>query len=129
MRKILSSFIIILFIQISNSQTISQLGVWNNNANFAIKFYQNKVITSTTSGIKFIDVSNPSSPTSTASLENPGSFPMAIEIDNNYAYFGGGMTGYFMIADISNINSPVQVGITTNIYGTAYQIEIGRAHV
>lgn len=29
-----------------------------------------------------------------------------------------------MIADISNINFPVQVGITTNISGTAYQIAI-----
>ncbi len=49
---------------------------------------------------------------------------MAIEIDGNYAYFGGGMVGYFMIADISNINFPVQIGITNNIDGTAYQIAI-----
>lgn len=105
-------------------QSISQLGSWNNNANFVIKYYQNKVITSTTSGIQFIDVSNPSLPNPSASIGNPYSFPMAIEIDGNYAYFGGGMTGYFMIADISNINFPVQVGITTNISGTAYQIAI-----
>ncbi len=105
-------------------QSISQLGSWNNNANFVIKYYQNKVITSTTSGIQFIDVSNPSLPNPSASIGNPGSFPMAIETDGNYAYFGGGMTGYFMVADISNINFPVQVGITTNISGTAYQIAI-----
>ncbi len=105
-------------------QTISQLGIWNNNANFVMKYYQNKVVTSTTSGIQFIDVSNPSLPNPTASIGNPGSFPMAIEIDGNYAYFGGGMTGYFMIADITNINFPVQVGITTNISGTGYQIAI-----
>ena len=107
-------------------QSISQLGSWNNNANFVIKYHQNKVITSTTSGIQFIDVLNPSLPNPSASIENPAgfSFPMAIEIDGNYAYFGGGMIGYFMIADISNINFPVQVGITEDISGTAYQIAI-----
>jgi hypothetical protein len=108
----------------SFGQSISQLGIWNNNANFVIKHYQDKVITSTTSGIQFIDVSNPSFPHPTASIGNPSNFPMAIEIEGNYAYFGGGMTGYFMIADISNINFPVQVGITTDVYGTAYQIAV-----
>lgn len=109
---------------IGYGQSISQLGSWTNNANFSIKYYQNKVITCTTSGIKFIDVSNPSLPYLSASIASPGSFPLAVEIDGNYAYFGGGMTGYFMIADISNSNSPVQVGITTNISGSASQIAI-----
>lgn len=120
-------FIILIILHLcvtGYGQSISQLGSWNNNANFVIKYYQNKVITSTTSGIQFIDVSNPLSPNPTASIGNPGSFPMAIEIDGNYAYFGGGMTDYFMIADISNINFPVQVGINTAIYGTANQIAI-----
>jgi len=115
---------IFIYSTVLKAQSISQLGVWNNNANFVIKYHQNKVITSTTSGIQFIDVSNPTNPMPSASIGNPGSFPMAIEVDNNYAYFGGGMTGYFMIADISNINFPVQVGITNNISGTAYQIAI-----
>ncbi|MCO5260719.1 T9SS type A sorting domain-containing protein [Brumimicrobium aurantiacum] len=106
------------------SQCISEFGIWNNNANFIIEYYQDKVITSTTSGIQFIDVSSPSSPTPTASLGNPASFPMAIEVDGNYAYFGGGMNPYFMIADISNINFPTQVGITTNLSGTAYDIAL-----
>lgn len=120
-------FIILIILHLSvlsYGQSISQLGSWNNNANFVIKYYQDKIITSTTSGIQFIDVSNPLSPNPTASIGNPGSFPMAIEINGNYAYFGGGMTGYFMIADISNINFPVQVGITSNISGTGYQIAI-----
>src|SRR6185295_17987599 len=47
-----------------------------------------------------------------------------IAIDSPYVYFGGGMTGYFMIADISNINSPTQVGITYDINTTAYQIAV-----
>lgn len=106
------------------AQTISQLGAWHNNANFAIKYYQSKVITSTTSGIKFIDVLNPSNPQPSASIDNPGSFSTAIEVDGNYAFFGGGMTSYFMIADISNINFPYQVGITHKISGTAIQIAI-----
>ena len=109
---------------ISFGQQISQLGIWSNNANFVIKYYQDKVITSTTSGITFIDVSNPMNPVPSASIGNPANFPMAIEIDGTYAYFGGGMTGYFMVADISNINFPVQAGITFNISGTAYQIAI-----
>ncbi len=120
-------FIILIILHLflsSNGQSISQLGSWNNNANFVIKYFQNKVITSTTSGIQFIDVSNPLLPNPTASIGNPGSFPTAIELKGNYAYFGGGMTGYFMIADISNINFPFQVGIVTNISGTGYQIAI-----
>ena len=120
-------FILLTLLQLcvmGYGQSINQLGSWENNANFTIKYYQDKVITSTTSGIQFIDVSNPSLPNPSASIGSPGSFPMAIETDGNYAYFGGGMTDYFMIADISNVNFPVQVGITTNLSGTAYQIAI-----
>ncbi len=127
MRKIKLTIIILLMCSswtILKAQVISQLGQWNNNANFVIKYYQDRVITSTTSGITFIDVSNPFNPVPSASLGNPGNFPMAIAIDSNYAFFGGGMTGYFMIADISNINFPVQTGITYDISGTAYQIAI-----
>ncbi|MBN2175649.1 MAG: T9SS type A sorting domain-containing protein [Bacteroidales bacterium] len=105
-------------------QEITQLGIWNNNANFTVSYYQDRLITSTTSGIIFLDVSNPANPVPSASLPNPSSFPMAIEINGNYAYFGGGMVGYFMIADISNLNFPVQTGIENNINGTAYQIAI-----
>lgn len=112
------------FVSTSFSQTIIELGKWTNNANFIIEYHQDKVITSTTSGIQFIDVSNPSSPTPTASLGNPANFPMAIEVEGNYAYFGGGMTGYFMISDISNINFPSQIGISYNISGTAYDLAI-----
>lgn len=108
----------------SYSQSISEIGIWNNNANFTIEYYQDRVITSTTSGIQFMDVSNPATPSPAAALGNPAFFPMAIEINNDYAYFGGGMTGYFMIADISSINTPFQTGITLNINGTAYDIAI-----
>ncbi len=113
-----------IFFGILKAQVVTQLGVWNNNANFRIKYHQNKLITSTTGGITFLDVSNPSNPSSSASLGNPAFFPMAIEIDNNYAYFGGGMTGYFMIANISNLNFPTQTGITYKTFGTGYQIAI-----
>ncbi len=106
------------------SQCISEVGIWNNNANFIIEYYQDKVITSTTSGIQFIDVSSPSTPTPTASIGNPSSFPTAIGVDSDYAYFGGGMSPYFMIAEISNINFPTQVGITSALSGTAYDIAI-----
>lgn len=121
-------FVILALVSTCNgiSQCISELGKWNNNANFIIEYYQDKVITSTTSGIQFIDVSTPSSLTPTASLGTPASFPMAIELEGNYAYFGGGMDPYFMIADISNINFPYQVGLTTSLSGTAYDIAIGR---
>lgn len=109
---------------IGASQSISQLGIWLNNANFVIKYHEDIVITSTTSGILFIDVSDPTDPSTVASIGSPGSFPMAIEVSGDYAYFGGGMTGYFMVADISNMNFPVQVGITYDIEGTAYQISV-----
>ena len=112
------------FASISFSQSIIELGVWNNNANFIIEYHQDKVITSTTSGIQFINVANPSSPSPSASLANPANFPMAIEVEGNYAYFGGGMTGYFMISDISNINFPSQIGISYNISGTSYDMAI-----
>ena len=105
-------------------QCISELGVWNNNANFTIEYYQDRVITSTTSGIEFINVTSSTSPSTSASLGNPANFPFAIRAESDYAYFGGGMTGYFMIADISDINFPSQIGITYNIAGTAYDIAI-----
>jgi hypothetical protein len=117
-------FLLCVFPAILKSQSIYQLGQWNNNANFVIEYYQDRVITSTTSGITFMNVSDPFNPTPSATLGNPGSFPMAIAIDSSYAFFGGGMTGYFMIANISNINFPVQTGITYGISGTAYQIAI-----
>ena len=123
-KKIILVFAFSIFIFELCAQQISQLGIWNNNANFVIKYYQDRVITSTTSGIVFLDVSNPNNPTPTCTLSIPSYFPMTIEIDNNYAFFGGGMTGYFMIADISNINSPVLKGITYAISGTAYQLAI-----
>ncbi|MEA3443991.1 MAG: T9SS type A sorting domain-containing protein [Bacteroidota bacterium] len=121
---------IILFISLNisfilaQSQQINQLGIWNNNANFVCKYHQDRLITSTTSGITFLDVSDPSNPIPSSSLGSPSSFPTAIEVNGEYAYFGGGMTGYFMIANISNIDFPVQAGITNNITGTAYQIAI-----
>jgi hypothetical protein len=120
----IATLLIFILPLISKAQVISQLGIWNNNANFVIKYYQDKVITSTTSGIKFIDVSNPSNPTPTASFGTTPAFPMSIAIDNNYAFFGGGMTPYFMIADISDINFPVQKGITYSLSGTSGQISI-----
>ncbi len=125
MKKItVLGFLIVGFAFYTFSQSIIELGVWNNNANFIIEHHQDKIITSTTSGIQFINVATPSSPFSSASLGNPASFPMAIEVEGNYAYFGGGMTGYFMISDISNINFPSQIGISFNISGTAYDIAI-----
>jgi len=117
-------FCIAFFSSGIQGQTISQLGQWNNNANFVIKYHQDRVITSTTSGIQFMDVSDPTNPQPSASLSPPNFFPMAIEVDGNYAYFGGGMFGYFMVADISNINFPIQVGLTNDITGTAYQLAI-----
>ena len=125
MRRIITLVILSTVINFSTfCQCISELGLWNNNANFIIEYYQDRVITSTTSGIEFINVSSSSSPTPSGSLGNPANFPLAIEVETDYAYFGGGMTGYFMIADISDINFPSQIGITYNISGTAYDIAI-----
>lgn len=123
-------FKLILFISlicklnISFAQQIIQLGIKPGGANFVIKYHQNRVINSTVSGIEFVDVSNPASPTIAATLSPPANFPMAIQVENNYAYFGGGMVGYFMIADITNINAPFITGITYQIGGTGYQIAI-----
>jgi hypothetical protein len=122
--KITVTALFVCMISSITAQVISQLGVWNNNANFSIEYYQNILITSTTSGIKFIDVSDPSNPLPTLTLPTPGGFPMAIAIDNNYAFFGGGMSPYFMIVDISNINLPVQTGITNNVSGTTSGIAV-----
>jgi len=125
MKKItLLGLLITGFAYASFCQSINELGVWNNNANFSIEYHQDIVITSTTSGIEFVNVTSTSNPTPSASLGNPANFPMAIEVEGDYAYFGGGMTGYFMISDISNINFPSQIGVLYNISGTANDIAI-----
>lgn len=108
------------------SQQISQLGSLTNNPNFVCKYYQNTLITSTTAGIKFIDVSNSASPVFGATIGNPSGFifPMAIEVNGSYAYFGGGYSGYLMIVDVSNPAAPFQTGITYNLTGGVRQISV-----
>jgi len=127
-KSILSIFLGLFIIQ-AFGQEITQLGSWNNNANFTAVYHHDRIITSTTSGIIFLDVSDPENPVPNTSLPNPSSFPTAIEIGENHAYFGGGMTSYFMIADISNLSFPVQKGIVSaDIFGTAHQIAVKDDH-
>jgi hypothetical protein len=111
----------------AKSQQISILGQWPNNPNFLCKYTQNRLIVTTVGGIRFLDVSNPTNPIATSALiSNPpnGEFSFAIELSGNYAYFAGSYFGHFRIVDISNLNNPVQTGITFGVLGTAYQIAI-----
>lgn len=135
--KHLASLSLLLFLFIfqgSQSQNISVLGQWNNNPNFFIKYPQNinnKLIVTTAGGIRFLDVSSPSAPAPTSAfIPNPansplaGEFSFAVEAFGSYAYFAGSYHGHFRIVDISNINAPVETGLTYNVLGTAYQIGI-----
>jgi hypothetical protein len=111
----------------AKSQQISILGQWPNNPNFLCKYTQNRLIVTTAGGIRFLDVSNPTNPIATSAfISNPpnGEFSFAIELSGNYAYFAGSYFGHFRIVDISNLNNPVQTGITFGVLGTAYQIAI-----
>lgn len=123
-----SFFIILSFLFFdAKSQQISILGQWTNSPNFLCKYTQNRLVVTTVSGVRFLDVSNPINPIATSAyISNPpnGEFSFAIELSGNYAYFAGSYYGHFRIVDISNINSPVQTGITYGVLGTAYQIAI-----
>lgn len=121
-------YIVLSFLCLNlKSQQISILGQWPNNPNFLCKYTQNRLIVTTASGVRFLDVSNPTNPVATSAfISNPpnGEFSFAIELSGNYAYFAGSYYGHFRIVDISNLNSPVQIGITYGVLGTAYQIAI-----
>jgi len=66
--------------------------------------------------LKIIDVSNPESPTITASV-NTGAYE--VKVNNNYAYVAAG-SGGFKVVDITNAEAPVVVGSvdrpSTNYY-------------
>jgi len=108
----------------SHSQQIISLGAWPNNPNFAVKYYNNRCITNTGSPIKILDFTIPSSPSVTATLPTSGPFANAVEASVNNAYLVGGMVRYVMIADITNINAPIQTGSLNNISGTGRRIAI-----
>lgn len=108
MRKV--SFILSFFLSISysivNSQTIQQIGYYNDNGIVSMSSETNFVILGNGS---VIDISNPSSPNLFGSVSLPG-FNTSVLASGNYSYFGSGMTEILTIADISNPGFPLKIG-------------------
>lgn len=121
MRKI--SLILSLTLSISysivNSQTIQQIGYYNVNGIMSMSSKTNFIILGNGS---VINISNPSSPNLFGSVSLPG-FSTSVFVSGNYSYFGAGMTGRLIIADISNPGFPLKIGsrifssITGGIFG------------
>lgn len=98
------SFITLLLIStLGIGQTINQIGYYNKNGIFGLDAKANYMILSNG---EIIDNTSPSLPVliSQYSFSGDGSIVMA---DNDYAYFGTGMTNDLFIADISNISFPL----------------------
>lgn len=98
------SFITLFLIStLGIGQTINQIGYYNKNGIFGLDAKANYMILSNG---EIIDNTSPSLPVliSQYSFSGDGSIVMA---DNDYAYFGTGMTNDLFIADISNISFPL----------------------
>lgn len=126
MKEIMKNFLTLSLLCCSSgifAQQITQISAYQHNPNYYLAYAQNRIISCEFPDLKFIDITNPSTPTVSASVATT-IFPFAAEVSGNYVYVGGGMTYFFEIVDITNINAPVKVGSTTNINGTIYQMAI-----
>ncbi len=121
MKKI--RYILSFFLSIPSSvvisQTIQQIGYYNVNGISSMSSISNYMILGNGS---IINISNPTSPILIANLSFSG-FSTSVLVSDNYSYFGAGMTGKLIIADVSNPNLPLQVSsrifpsITGGIFG------------
>jgi len=115
------TLLLIISYTIVNGQTIQQIGYYNVNGTFSMSSKTNFMILGNGD---VINISNPSSPYLTGSISLSG-FSTSVLVSGNYSYFGLGMTGKLIIADISNPSFPFQVGfrifpsITGGIFGLA----------
>jgi len=123
MKKLNLVFVIVLFISLekAESQIIQQIGYYSVNGVMALSSEPNYLILGNGS---FVDISNPTSPSLTGMVSLNG-FSTAVLIDGNYAFYGTGMTGKLIIADISNPGFPLQIAsrffptINGGIFGMA----------
>lgn len=116
------------YFTISFGQQINLLGTWVNNANFATGYYHERLIVSTTSGLKILNVSNPNNPILSSTTSAPF-WSTTVEIDGDFAYFRGGMAEKFMICDISNIDNPTIKGIISISGGGQISIKDNYAYL
>lgn len=113
------TFLLIISHTIANCQTIQQIGYYNINGIMAMSSKTNFIILGNGS---VINISNPSAPNLMGSVSLSG-FSTSVLVSGNYSYFGIGMTGKLIIADISNPSFPLQIGsrifpsITGGIFG------------
>lgn len=123
MKKInlLFTLFLVLFSFTAFSQAITQIGYYNFNGIFSMSSKPGFIIPG--SG-EMIDISNPSAPNLAGSV-SLGGFAASVLVNGNSAYYGLGMTGKLVIADISNPSFPLQTGsklfpaITGGIFGMA----------
>lgn len=110
---------IIILLQLSlNSQTLEQIGYYNQNGIMSVCSKNNFMILGNG---EIIDNTDPTTPTLTAQFSFSGDGSTVIT-NNNFAYFGTGMSNDLYIVDISNITFPVQksfidFGIGNGVFG------------
>jgi hypothetical protein len=107
-------------------QTIQQIGYFPVNGICALTSKPNFLLLGNGN---IVNISNPASPSLTGMISLNG-FSTSVLTDGNYAYYGTGMTGKFIIADISNPEFPIQVSsrlfpsITGGIFGMAKKNDV-----
>ncbi|MFM5942029.1 MAG: LVIVD repeat-containing protein, partial [Dolichospermum sp.] len=77
------------------------------------------------SGLRVIDVSNPSSPNLKSTYNSPGD-AQDVKIVGNYAYVADGFSG-LQIVNISNPNSPIlqgTAGVSVGVIGSVSSVDI-----
>jgi len=107
--KVFNKLLLIILLTISfsgYSQTIEQIGYYSVNGLFSLSSIPNYMVLGNGS---LVDISNPSSPSLASNVSFSG-FSTSVLVENDYAYFGTGMNVQLIIADISNLNFPLQVG-------------------
>ncbi|RLD24600.1 MAG: hypothetical protein DRI54_05945 [Bacteroidetes bacterium] len=104
--KTIVAFCILLVSIPAIGQVINQIGYYNVNGVTGLAAQDNYMFLSDG---KILDNSIPSSPQLVSQFSFNGD-GINVIIDDEFAYFGTGMTNEFYIADISNINFPLQFG-------------------
>lgn len=103
MKSIFYLFVFAIIIPFSYAQHLEELSFYNINGSMAIESKNNYIYLSNGDILNISDVYNPV-------LQSQVSIPglsSSILIDNNYVYYGTGMSNTLHIADISNMNFPL----------------------
>ncbi len=109
MIKKINSILTLLFLSFCTSvsaQTIQQIGYYSVNGVTAISSASNFMVLGTG---RIVNISNPLSPVLAGSVSFLGS-GTSVLTSGSYSYFGIGMSGELVVADISNPNTPIKVG-------------------